>query len=89
MSSAHRDPAVFENPDTFDVGRNPNPHLGFSKGTHFCLGAPLARMEARVVLEHLLDSTASFELLTEQPRPATSPIVRGYSKLPVRLTPRV
>jgi cytochrome P450 len=88
MSSAHRDPAVFENPDTFDVGRNPNPHLGFSKGTHFCLGAPLARMEARVVLEHLLDSTANFELLTEQPRPATSPIVRGYSELPVRLTPR-
>jgi cytochrome P450 len=52
--SANRDPAVFENPDTFDVGRKPNPHLGFGQGVHYCLGANLARLELRVLYEELL-----------------------------------
>ncbi|WP_328361178.1 cytochrome P450 [Mycobacterium sp. NBC_00419] len=52
--SANRDAAVFENPDTFDVGRKRNPHLGFGQGVHYCLGANLARLELRVLYEELL-----------------------------------
>lgn len=52
--SANRDPTVFENPDTFDVGRKRNPHLGFGQGVHYCLGANLARLELRVLYEELL-----------------------------------
>ena len=55
-SSANRDEDVFENPGSFDVGRDPNPHIAFGGGgPHFCLGANLARMEIRIMFEHLLD----------------------------------
>jgi cytochrome P450 len=87
-SAAHRDPDVFDRPDTFDIGREPNVHFAFSRGPHFCLGAQLARMEAQVVLRQLLDSTSSFELLSEELPQHPSPILRGYTELPVRLTPR-
>ena len=54
--SANRDEDVFRDPDTFDLTRDPNPHIGFGGGgPHFCLGANLARMEIRVMFEHLLD----------------------------------
>src|SRR6185437_11401584 len=54
--SANRDEKVFDNPDTFDVGRTPNPHIAFGGGgPHFCLGTNLARMEIKVMFEHLLD----------------------------------
>ncbi len=52
--SANRDAAVFADPDRFDVGRKPNPHLGFGQGVHYCLGANLARLELRVLYEELL-----------------------------------
>ena len=55
-ASGNRDEEIFENPDVFDVGRDPNPHIAFGGGgPHFCLGANLARMEIRVMFEHLLD----------------------------------
>ncbi len=52
--SANRDAAVFADADTFDIGRKPNPHLGFGQGVHYCLGANLARLELRVLFEELL-----------------------------------
>jgi len=54
LSSANRDPRAFAAPDTLDLERAPNPHLGFGKGPHYCLGAPLARLEADVALSTLL-----------------------------------
>ncbi|MCK0172569.1 cytochrome P450 [Mycolicibacterium sp. F2034L] len=60
--SANRDPAAFNDPDTFDVGRKPNPHLGFGQGVHYCLGANLARLELRVLFEELLSRFGSARL---------------------------
>jgi cytochrome P450 len=55
LGSAGRDPQVFERPEELDVGRMPNPHLGFGKGPHYCLGAPLARLETTIALTTLLE----------------------------------
>ena len=60
--SANRDEAAFENPFRFDVGRDPNYHVGFGLGTHFCLGANLARLEIRVMFEEILKRFERFEL---------------------------
>ena len=61
--SANRDEDAFENPFRFDVGRDPNNHVGFGLGTHFCLGANLARLEIRVMFEELLERYERFEVM--------------------------
>jgi cytochrome P450 len=61
--SANRDEGVFADAMTFDIRRDPNPHLAFGHGLHYCLGASLARLEMRVVFEELLPRCASYELV--------------------------
>ena len=86
-ASANRDSDVFDDPDTFDIRRTPNPHVAFGRGPHFCLGAGLARMEMRVIFEALLDRVGDFEV--------TGPVERvrsnkhtGVRHLPMRLEAR-
>ncbi|HEX4249068.1 MAG TPA: cytochrome P450 [Pseudonocardia sp.] len=82
LGSANRDPAVFTDPDRFDVGRTPNPHLTFGAGIHFCLGAPLARAELAASVGALVQRVPKLAPVTE---PAYKPgfVVRGLRSLPV------
>jgi cytochrome P450 len=89
IGSANRDPAHFQEPDRFDVRRAPNPHLAFGHGLHFCIGAALARLEARVALTELLARVHRFEHASDaawEPRQAFH--VHGPSRLPLRFTVR-
>jgi cytochrome P450 len=84
LGSANRDPRQFPDPDVFDPGRDPNPHLGFGRGIHFCLGAPLARLEGRVALNILLDR---FDVLRTDPEDPVefmpAPAMTGVRRLPL------
>ncbi len=87
LGAANRDPAVFDDPDSFDVSREPNYPLSFAAGIHHCLGANLARLEVRVVLEQLARRFSSIELLDDEPAWRNRLILRGLETLPVRFTP--
>jgi cytochrome P450 len=84
LGAANRDPAVFADPDRLDVGRTDNPHISFGAGVHFCIGAPLARVELQATFGALLDRTSSLELGGE---PVRRPefVIRGLAELPVVL----
>lgn len=88
--AANRDPRVFDDPESFDVRRDPNPHVGFGgPGPHFCLGAHLARREVSVAFRQLLSRLPDLELAGD-PVPLESqgmPLVGGIKRLPVRFTP--
>jgi cholest-4-en-3-one 26-monooxygenase len=85
--SANRDEDVFIEPDNYDVGRDPNPHIAFGGGgPHFCLGANLARMEIRVMFEHLLDRLPDIHENGEVQR-LQSQFINGVKHLPVAFTP--
>jgi len=62
LLAADRDPDIFDNPETFDITRNPNPHIAFGRGIHFCLGAPLARMEGNIAISQLIDRFPNMRL---------------------------
>jgi cytochrome P450 family 142 subfamily A polypeptide 1 len=86
--SANRDEAVFADPDRFDVAREPNPHVAFGIGTHFCLGANLARMELRVMIRELVERLPDMRVAPGAgPTRVASTLVRGISSLPVVFTP--
>ena len=82
MGSANRDADAFPDADVFDVGRDPNPHVGFGMGLHFCLGAPLARLELQISIATLLDRFPRLQLAEEPPRRPTW-VLRGFERLPV------
>jgi len=78
----NRDPAKFTDPDRFDVGRVPNPHLAFTAGAHYCLGAPLARLEATIAVRELLERFPDLHLAGEPAWRSAFPL-RGLGVLPV------
>jgi cytochrome P450 len=86
LGSANRDEARFPDPNRFDVARDTQGHLAFGLGIHFCLGASLARLEARVALEELLARYPGFEHCAPRVQNVDSYVVRGPKRLPVRLT---
>lgn len=86
IGSANRDERKFPEAERFDITRNPNPHLAFGHGIHFCLGAPLARLEARIALSTLLRRFPDISRVNDDDlEPARGFIVHGVSHLPLRL----
>ncbi|MDQ1373038.1 MAG: cholest-4-en-3-one 26-monooxygenase, partial [Actinomycetota bacterium] len=88
--SANRDESVFPDPFSFDVGRQPNEHVAFGFGTHYCLGNSLARVELRVMFEQLLARLPDMELADgsgAEPPLRASNFISGYEQMPVRFSP--
>jgi cytochrome P450 len=83
IGAANHDPAVFAEPERLDVGRDPNPHLAFGFGAHFCLGAPLARLEAEIAFRALLERYPNMTLEDEAPQYRPNPVLRGLKSLRV------
>ena len=86
VGAANRDPRQFADPDRLDIGRpNAAAHLSFAAGIHYCVGAPLARLEAQVALNALLRRAPNLRVLTDSPRWRRTFVLRGLSELPVSL----
>ena len=84
LGSANRDEAIFESPERFDITRNPNPHIGFGAGIHFCIGAPLARMEMSIAVPALLARFPGIGLSGEPVSRGTF-VLRGWSTVPIQI----
>jgi cytochrome P450 len=86
MSTANRDKRVFTDPHTFDPAREPNPHLSFGRGLHFCVGANMARREARIAMNALFDRFPRLRCDPDNPPTfMTNPNLNGVARLPVRI----
>lgn len=83
LGSANRDERYWDDPKQFDVTRRPGRHLAFADGIHHCIGAPIARLEAKLVLEELLNRMPDYELC-EPPVRATSHVARGFEHVRIR-----
>jgi cytochrome P450 len=85
---AARAPAQFRDPATSTSAAIPNPHVAFGHGIHFCLGAPLSRLEARIALADLLQRVQGIELAGDQPwEPRKALHIHGSARLPIRFAP--
>jgi cytochrome P450 len=88
IASANRDPEAFPEPDRFNIQRAPNAHIAFGHGIHYCLGAALARLEAKVALSQLLQRAPALRPdPAGSPRRVATPMVRGMERYPVLLSP--
>jgi cytochrome P450 len=83
IGAADRDPAQFSDPDRLDIGRTDNRHIAFGWGIHFCIGAPLARVEGQIAINTLLRRKPKLALATDKPEHRQSLTLRGLSHLPV------
>lgn len=86
LGAANRDPTVFEQPNTLDLSRSNNPHLSFSHGIHYCLGAPLARLEGQIVIKTLFQRFPKLILATDTIAYCDNFVFRGLQELPVSLS---
>ena len=84
VGAANRDPAAFAEPERFDIARTPNPHMGFGAGIHYCLGAPLARLEGEIAFTRLLQRYPALALADPVPRWRKLINLRGLEALPLR-----
>ncbi len=92
LSAAGHDPKVYEDPERFDIARRPNRHLSFGHGTHFCIGAPLARLQGEIVFSTLLRRLPQFELAVRPEEVqwiADSSLSRGLEALPIKVGRRL
>ncbi len=87
LAAANRDPAQFKDPEKFDIARDPNDHVAFGEGIHFCIGAPLARMEARISFEAMLERFPRLSLKDPaiKPKYKGSYFLRGLESLPLTI----
>src|SRR5207247_5491880 len=85
LGAANRDPETFTDPEMVDVDRSPNPHLAFGNGPHFCLGAQLSRLEARVAIPALVRRFPRMRLACDTADWRPTAVLRGLNALPVRL----
>ena len=85
IGAGNHDPDVFENPEVFDIARQPNPHLGLGHGIHYCLGAQLARLETKIAIKNLLDRNLNLQLAVkpEELEMQHMPLFLRYKSLPV------
>jgi cytochrome P450 len=88
FASANRDPAVFSNPDVFDLDRDTSPMLSFGRGRHFCLGAALAPLEITIALQEIGALVSSYEVDLDRARHIHSVQQRGFASLPCTVTRR-